>query len=52
MSSLELSQSSEEPLKPAKSTRIRLDYLDEMRGLAALYVVWFHIYLDAINTKS
>lgn len=52
MSSLELSQSSEEPLKPAKSTRIRLDYLDGMRGLAALYVVWFHIYLDVINTKS
>jgi peptidoglycan/LPS O-acetylase OafA/YrhL len=52
MSSLELSQSSEEPLNPAKPTRIRLDYLDGMRGLAALYVVWFHIYLDVINTKS
>jgi peptidoglycan/LPS O-acetylase OafA/YrhL len=53
MSSLvELSQSSEEPLNPVKSTKIRLEYLDGMRGLAALYVVWFHIYLDAINTKS
>ena len=52
MSSLELSQSSEEALNPVKSTKIRLDYLDGMRGLAALYVVWFHIYLDAINTKS
>jgi hypothetical protein len=36
MSSLELSQSSEEPLNPVKSTKIRLDYLDGMRGLAAL----------------
>jgi peptidoglycan/LPS O-acetylase OafA/YrhL len=52
MSRLELFQSSEETLNPVKSTKIRLDYLDGMRGLAALYVVWFHIYLDAINTKS
>ncbi len=52
MSSFELSQSSEEPLNPAKPTRVRLEYLDGMRGLAALYVVWFHIYLDVINTKA
>ncbi|MEK0193032.1 acyltransferase [Microcoleus anatoxicus] len=52
MSSIELSQSSAEQLNPAKSTRIRLEYLDGMRGIAALYVVWFHIYLDVINTKS
>lgn len=52
MSSIELSQSSAEPLKPAKSTRIRLEYLDGMRGMAALYVVLFHIYLDVINTQS
>jgi peptidoglycan/LPS O-acetylase OafA/YrhL len=52
MSISELPQSSGEPLNPAKSTRVRLEYLDGMRGLAALYVVWFHIYLDVINTKS
>lgn len=51
MSIVELSKSPEEPLQPAKSTRVRLEYLDGMRGLAALYVVWFHIYLDVINTK-
>lgn len=52
MSSIELSQSSAEQLNPAKSTIIRLEYLDGMRGIAALYVVLFHIYLDVINTQS
>ena len=31
----------------SSSTRLRLHYLDGLRGLAALYVVIFHVYLEA-----
>ena len=33
-----------EPIEPA--TRLRLEYLDGMRGLAALYVVMYHCYMQ------
>src|SRR5579862_5621445 len=35
-------------LPPRDKPRLHLDYLDGLRGLAALYVVIFHVYYDAI----
>jgi peptidoglycan/LPS O-acetylase OafA/YrhL len=48
MSNLENSQPFVEPQKENKP-RLRLEYLDGLRGLAALYVVWYHIYLDVVT---
>ncbi len=45
MSSIDTSHSSINPPKPERS-RIRLTYLDGMRGLASLYVVLFHIFQE------
>ena len=35
-------------LRP-RATRPRFEFLDGIRGFAALYVVVFHLYYDAIN---
>jgi peptidoglycan/LPS O-acetylase OafA/YrhL len=51
MSNLENIQPFVEPPKETKP-RLRLEYLDGLRGLAALYVVWYHIYLDVVNDQK
>jgi peptidoglycan/LPS O-acetylase OafA/YrhL len=51
MSNLENIQPFVEPPKETKP-RLRLEYLDGLRGLAAFYVVWYHIYLDVVNDQT
>ena len=51
MSALDASHSAPNLAKP-DSTRIRLVYLDGIRGLAALYVVVFHVYQECIARRE
>jgi peptidoglycan/LPS O-acetylase OafA/YrhL len=51
MSNLENIQPFVEPPKETKP-RVRLEYLDGLRGLAALYVVCFHMYFDALKDPT
>ena len=37
---------------PMPESRLRLEYLDGLRGLAALYVVIHHAYLQSTNSED